>query len=54
MKRTASYFLAFMFSILMASSAFSANGPTDPAGKGKGILGFSFGPGIPFYGGSGF
>src|SRR3989339_1206296 len=34
--------------------SFSGNGPTDPAGKGSGILGFGFGPGIPFYGGSGF
>jgi hypothetical protein len=34
--------------------AFSENGPVDPAGKGSGILGFGFGPGIPFYGGSGF
>jgi hypothetical protein len=54
MKRTASYFLAVMFSILLVSSAFSAKGPTDQAGKGKGIFGFGFGPGIPFNGGSGF
>jgi len=26
----------------------------DPAGKGSGILGFGFGPGTPFCGGSGF
>ncbi|MCX6305933.1 MAG: hypothetical protein NT040_13305 [Bacteroidetes bacterium] len=34
--------------------AFSGNGPADPAGKGNGILGFGFGPAIPFYGGEGF
>ncbi|MCX6266985.1 MAG: hypothetical protein NTW16_06455 [Bacteroidetes bacterium] len=34
--------------------SFSGNGPEDPAGKGSGILGFGFGPGIPYYGGSGF
>ena len=34
-------------------SAFG-QAPLDPAGKGNGILGFSFGPGIPYYGGSGF
>jgi hypothetical protein len=34
--------------------SYSGNGPVDPAGKGNGILGFGFGPGIPFYGGSGF
>ena len=33
--------------------SFSGNGPSDPAGKGNGILGFGFGPGIPFYGGNG-
>jgi hypothetical protein len=34
--------------------SFSANGPKDPAGKGTGILGFGFGPGIGYYGGYGF
>jgi hypothetical protein len=33
---------------------FSGNNPVDPAGKGSGIIGFGFGPGIPYYGGSGF
>jgi hypothetical protein len=48
-------FVALLFVCgLMTFSAFSANGPKDPAGKGNGILGFGFGPGIPFYGGSGF
>jgi len=34
--------------------SFSAKGPVDPAGKGNGILGFGFGPGIGYYGSSGF
>ena len=34
--------------------SFSGNGPIDPAGKGNGILGFGFGPGISYYGSSGF
>lgn len=46
-----------LFIALMGGFSFATycgNGPTDPAGKGSGILGFGFGPGIPFYGGSGF
>ncbi|MDP1622190.1 MAG: hypothetical protein Q8M08_07610 [Bacteroidales bacterium] len=34
--------------------SYGGNGPVDPAGKGSGILGFGFGPGIQFYGSSGF
>jgi hypothetical protein len=45
-------FLAFMAGF--SAPSFSGNGPVDPAGPGSGILGFGFGPGIPFYGGSGF
>ena len=45
-------FLALMGGFSVPS--FSGNGPLDPAGKGNGILGFGFGPGIPYYGGSGF
>jgi len=45
-------FLALMAGFSVPS--FSGNGPLDPAGKGKGILGFGFGPGVPYYGGSGF
>jgi hypothetical protein len=46
-----------LFLVLMTGSSiqtFSGNGPVDPAGPGSGILGFSFGPGIPYYGGNGF
>ncbi|MFZ4520936.1 MAG: hypothetical protein ACOYNC_04490 [Bacteroidales bacterium] len=42
--------------VLMAGfsvQGFSGNGPLDPAGKGNGILGFGFGPAIPFYGSNG-
>jgi hypothetical protein len=45
-------FLTFMAGFSIQS--FSGNGPGDPAGKGNGILGFGFGPGIPYYGGNGF
>ena len=34
----------------LAVSSFAANGPTDPGGKGNGILGFGFGPGIEWHG----
>lgn len=46
------FFLALMGGFSVPS--FSGNGSLDPAGKGNGILGFGFGPGIPYYGGSGF
>jgi hypothetical protein len=49
--------LIFLFLAFLAGSpvtSFSGNGPVDPAGPGSGILGFGFGPGIPYYGGSGF
>ncbi len=46
--------LVLLFITGSTLQSYSANGPTDPAGKGSGILGFGFGPGIPFYGGSGF
>ena len=44
--------LAVLACFIMPS--FSANGPEDPAGPGNGIIGFGFGPGIGYYGGSGF
>jgi len=50
--KTTIFFLALMAGFSFTS--FSGNGPLDPAGKGNGILGFGFGPGIPYYGGSGF
>ncbi len=49
--------ILILFLALMAGFSvptFSGNGPENPAGKGSGILGFGFGPGIPHYGGSGF
>jgi hypothetical protein len=45
-------FLALMAGFSLKS--FSGDGPVDPAGRGSGILGFGFGPGIPYNGGSGF
>jgi hypothetical protein len=45
-------FLALMVGLSIPS--FSGKGSVDPAGPGSGILGFGFGPGIPYYGGSGF
>lgn len=43
-----------MIACLLSLHGFAGNGPNNPAGKGKGIIGFGFGPGIGFYGGSGF
>ncbi len=39
---------------IWALPSYSEKGPVDPAGRGAGILGFGFGPGTGFYGGSGF
>jgi hypothetical protein len=50
--RTIIVFLTFI--ALVPCSSYSGNGPTDPAGTGSGILGFGFGPGIPYYGSHGF
>jgi hypothetical protein len=46
----------FLLAIMAAFTvpSFGGNGPVDPAGKGSGIFGFGFGPGIPHYGGNGF
>jgi hypothetical protein len=46
--------LLFVFMTGFSYLSFSENGPLDPAGPGNGILGFGIGPGIPYYGGSGF
>ena len=54
MKNLTISILIILFITGISIPSFSGNGPTDPAGKGSGILGFGFGPGIPFYGGSGF
>ena len=54
MKRKAIFILVSFLACLMSLQAFAANGPKDPAGKGKGILGFGLGPGIGYYGGNGF
>jgi hypothetical protein len=53
MKKLTFLFLTTILGCL-AMPAMSANGPEDPAGKGNGILGFGFGPGVPYYGGGGF
>jgi hypothetical protein len=50
--KTIILFIAFMAGF--SGRSFSGNGHVDPAGQGNGILGFGFGPGIPYYGGSGF
>jgi hypothetical protein len=49
-------FIILIFTLITGFSVRSAagNGPLDPAGRGSGILGFGFGPGIPYYGGNGF
>jgi hypothetical protein len=57
MKEMKNLIKIFLVAVLMAASSlpsFSGNGPVDPAGKGTGIFGFGFGPGVPYYGGSGF
>jgi hypothetical protein len=48
--------IIFFFAVMAGfpCQSFSGNGPKDPAGQGSGVFGFGFGPGIPFYGGSGF
>ena len=54
MIKPASFLLSLALAGIFSVSAFSANGPDDPAGRGNGILGVSIGPGVPFYGGNGF
>lgn len=54
MKTIVKMFVGLILMTGFSISSYSANGPMDPAGKGNGILGFGFGPGIGFYGGSGF
>jgi hypothetical protein len=54
MKNRIIIFLFFAFMVGFSFPSFSGKGPLDPAVKGSGVLGFGFGPGIPFYGGSGF
>jgi hypothetical protein len=54
MKNSKIIFLFLTLMVGLSVQSFSAKGPDDPAGRGNGILGFGFGPGIPFYGGSGF
>ena len=54
MKKIAIIIFMVICSSILTLSATAANEPTDPAGAGKGILGFGFGPGIGYYGGSGF
>jgi hypothetical protein len=54
MKTIANLTVTLIFSTVMTYTAFSATRPTDPAGAGNGILGFGFGPGIGYYGGTGF
>jgi hypothetical protein len=46
-----------LFTALMTGftiPSYSGNGPDDPAGPGSGILGFGFGPGIPYFSSTGF
>jgi hypothetical protein len=43
-----------VISAVLSVPSFGQNKPVDPAGKGNGILGFGFGPGIGYYGGDGF
>lgn len=50
MKKLANILCILIFLTGGASPSFSANGPKDPAGKGSGIIGFGFGPGIQFHG----
>lgn len=54
MKTSITIILFLAFIVGSPGQSFSGNGPVDPAGPGSGILGIGFGPGIPFYGGSGF
>ncbi len=51
--------LTIILTLLMITAGIavqpvSGQGPVNPAGAGTGILGFGFGPGIPYFGGSGF
>lgn len=54
MKNHIKFILVLALMVGFSVPSISGNGPTDPAGRGSGVLGFGFGPGIPFYGGSGF
>jgi hypothetical protein len=53
-KKSIAFIVLFSFMAAYPGPSFSGNGPGDPAGKSNGILGFGFGPGIPFYGSQGF
>ncbi len=54
MKKVASVVLSIVLAGFISYSVVGANGPKNPAGKGNGIIGFGFGPGIGYYGGNGF
>jgi hypothetical protein len=54
MKNRIILIILLAFTAVVSDYTYGGNGPLDPGGKGSGILGFGFGPGIPYYGGSGF
>jgi hypothetical protein len=54
MKNSIKIILIMILMTGFTASSIGGNGLVDPAGKGNGVFGFGFGPGIPFYGGSGF
>jgi hypothetical protein len=54
MKNSVKIIIFFVLVTGLSTRSYSGNGPLDPGGKGNGIIGFGFGPGIPYYGGSGF
>ncbi|MEI7662890.1 MAG: hypothetical protein WCK34_11845 [Bacteroidota bacterium] len=54
MKNFKTIILLCVFMATLSVQYASAQGPQDPAGRGNGILGFGFGPGIPYFGGDGF
>jgi len=54
MKKIGIIIFTVIYSTILTFSTIAANGPTDPAGAGKGILGFGFGPGIGYNGETGF
>lgn len=46
--------MLMVFCTAFSLPSYSSKGPVDPAGPGNGILGFGFGPGVGWYGASGF
>lgn len=54
MKKLAKVILVLALTAGFSVAGYSEKGPQDPAGKGNGIIGFGIGPGVPYYGGSGF